>query len=482
LTSNLRLLDASDQAALVHTGEVSPLELVDSAIERINALNPPLNAVIYERFEEAREEAVKVPSSLPFAGVPLLIKDLGCPAARDPYHQGSLALKKAGIVADHDCAIVRRFRAAGFIIVGRTNVPEFGVVSDTQNKAYGVTANPWNPAFTPGGSSGGSAAAVASGMVPVAHGNDGGGSIRIPASHCGLVGLKPTRGRVSHAPDSGDPMFGHVTSGVLTRSVRDTGRILDLLAGPEPGDPSVAPPPAGTFSEAVSRTSGRLRIGYVSQPPGSRWTTHPDCVSAVATAATVLEGLGHTVEEAHPAAMFEEQYWAKWFDALSPTVTSVIEWAREMDPNHDTEFDPITLHWAERGKSMSAPDLADTLDWLDRFRRRVASWWSEGFDLLLCPVFITPPPVLGSFWAYPEGIQDSVDILRFTPQFNSTGQPSISLPTLWTGQNLPVGVQLVAAFGKEELLLSVAAEFEVARPWYARYPVAKSGDPLETAS
>ena len=470
LDEDLLTLDAAGQAELVHSGQASPVELVDSAIDRITRLNPAINAVVAERFEQARIEAGSVDRQSDFAGVPLLLKDLGCLEEGQAEHQGSLTLKLYGQKADHDCSIVRRLKAAGFIVLGRTNVPEFGVVSDSRNEAYGATLNPWNRRHTSGGSSGGSAAAVAAGMVAVAHGNDGGGSIRIPASHSGLVGLKPSRGRVSHAPDAGDPMFGHVSSGVLTRSVRDTARLLDVLAGPEPGDPTVAPPTAGTYAEAALRKPPSLRIGYVTQAPESSWQTAPVVELAVNEAAQVLAGLGHHVEEAHPAPMFDGRFWTKWFEALSPTVTAVVEAARQMDPTHKPKFDPITLRWAAQGQSMSAQDLVEALDWLDGFRRRVASWWQTDHDLLLCPVFVSPPPESGHFWSYAEGIQDSIDILRFTPQFNTTGQPAIAVPWTWTASNLPVGIQLVAAYGREDLLLSLAGQIESARPWQDRYP------------
>jgi amidase len=477
LTTDFSALDATDQASLVRTGQASALELVDGAIGRIDALNPALNAVIWERFELARGEARAATQTGPFAGVPLLLKDLGCPAKGEPDHQGSIALKELGYVADHDCSIVRRFKAAGFIVLGRTNSPEFGLVSDTSNKAYGTTRNPWNLGHTPGGSSGGSSAAVASGMVSVAHGNDGGGSLRIPAAHAGLIGMKPSRGRVSHAPNFGDPMLGHVTSGVLTKTVRDTAAVFDVLAGPEVGDPCVAPALPGTFSDALSTTGGPLRIGFVTGPERSRWTTDPACVQAVQTAAAWLAEFGHQVDESHPAALFDEAFWGKWFDTLSPTITSAVGWVASMADGRAMEFDAITDLWANRGRSMSARDLVESLDWMDRYRRRMASWWAAGHDLLLCPVFPTPPPAIGSFWSYPEGIADSVDILQFTPQFNSTGQPGISVPVAWTDTNLPIGVQLVAAYGREDLLVRVAAQLEAAHPWYHRYP-ALEADPM----
>jgi amidase len=473
MDTELARLDAVGQASLLRDGQASAAELVESAIDRITALNPSLNAVIFERFEAALEES-RGPLTGPFAGVPLLLKDLGCPAAGQPDHQGSIALKTRGHLADHDCAIVRRFKSAGFVILGRTNVPEFGLVSDTQNAAYGSTRNPWNLEHTAGGSSGGSGAAVASGMVPVAHGNDGGGSLRIPGSHCGLVGLKPSRGRVSHAPDSGDPMLGHVVSGVLTRTVRDTAAVLDVLAGPEPGDPCIPPAPPTRWADTVGR-GAPLRIGFVRQTGSQQWPVHPACAQAVEVATSLLAELGHDVHEDHPEALFEEVYWQRWFDALSPTITSAVKWVSSLAPGSPNEFDPITMLWAERGRELSASALVETLDWMDGYRRRMAAWWSAGHDLLVCPVYVMPPQVRGSFWESPQGITDSVDILRFTPQFNTTGQPAISVPILWTDDDLPVGVQLVAAYGRDDLLLAAAAEIEAARPWMDRYPAHARG-------
>lgn len=465
-------LDAVSQAELVRSGAASALELVDSAINRVTATNPTVNAVIWERFEAARDEAERARPGAPFTGVPLLLKDMNCPAIGFPDHRGCAALKGKRNSWDHDGAMVRRFRGAGFILLGSTNVPELGLICDSRNAAYGATRNPWNTAYCAGGSSGGSAAAVASGMVPVAHGNDGGGSIRIPAGHCGLVGMKPTRGRVSHAPDAGEPMFGHVTSGVLTRTVRDTAQILDILSGYEPGDPSApAPLPTG-FAGSLQTEPGRLRIGFVDRPAGDKWRQHPDCVLAVGTAASLLADLGHTVEESHPGALFEPEYWDRWFDTLSPTVSQVVDWIASLQDGGPVVFDAVTTMWVERGRSLSAQDLAETLEWMDGYRRRLLSWWAGGFDLLLSPVFPMPPPVSGHLWTYPDGISDSVDILQFTPQFNTSGQPAISVPMLWNADNLPIGIQLVAGYGREDLLLQVAQQIERARPWLDHYSAA----------
>jgi amidase len=466
---DLATLDAVGQAELVQAGECSALELVQSAIERIEAINPAVNAVIQPRFDQARAEAAGRLAG-PFAGVPLLLKDLGCPVKGHPDHRGSQVLKEAGYRSDHDSALARRLKAAGFVILGRTNAPEFGLISDTRNRAYGATRNPWDLTRTPGGSSGGSAAAVAAGMTPVAHGSDGGGSIRMPASHCGLVGLKPSRGRISDSPDPGDPLWGHSVSAVVTRTVRDTAALLDVMAGPEPGDPTVAPPIAGRYLDAVAWRPGPLRIGFVTGSPSVKYATHPACSAAVENAATLLERLGHRVENAWPAAMFDEQYWPTWFDALSPHVTLAVDHAAALAADREASFDVVTEMWARRGRELSATELIAALAWLDGFRRRVTSWWAGGFDVLITPVTTTPPAVSGFPWSYPGGMEDSVHSLQYTPQFNTTGQPAISVPATWTEEGLPVGVQLVARYGEEHVLLSLAAQLEELQPWADRYP------------
>jgi amidase len=427
-----------------------------------------LNAVVYECFDEARRVA-SGPLSGPFAGVPLLLKDLGCPVAGHPSHSGSIVLKRAGVTADRDSALARRFKDAGFVILGRTNVPEFGLVSDTQNRAYGVTRNPWDLERTPAGSSGGAAAAVAAGMVAVAHGSDGGGSIRMPASNCGLVGLKASRGRISEAP-GGDPMFGHIVSGVLTRTVRDTAAIVDAIAGPEPGDPVVAPAPSAPFVEAVSRRPGPLKIGFVVSSPSTKHATDPACSAGVEIAAELLEDAGHHVENAWPAALFDERYWPNWFDTLSPVVTLIVDDALLLAGDEDATFDAVTKLWDRRGREITAAELTAAIGWLDDYRRRIAAWWADGYDVLVTPVSTQPAALLGRFWSYPGGIEDSVDILQYAPQFNSTGQPAISVPIDWTDAGLPVGVQLVGRYGAEEMLLSLAAEIEERRPWAHRCP------------
>src|SRR5437588_3647654 len=315
-------IDATEQARLVRDGEASPAELVEDAIARIEALNPQLNAVIHPLFEQARDATADLREG-PFRGVPFLVKDFSCYMKGVPVHEGMRALRDAGYVADHDMWLTQRLRDAGFVILGRTNCPELGILPTTEPVAYGATHNPWDLERSTGGSSGGSAAGWAAGMVAAAHANDGGGSIRIPASHCGLVGLKPSRARVSLAPDFGDLFAGLVIELAVTRSVRDTAAILDAVHGPAPGDPYAAPPPARTYIEEVGASPGRLRIGVMTTPPGGQFETDPECVQAAMNAAAGLEELGHHIEQAYPAEM----------DAPELVANFIVRWTAAQDYN-----------------------------------------------------------------------------------------------------------------------------------------------------
>src|SRR5436309_6939234 len=299
--------DATGLAALVRAGEVTPAELVEAAIARIEAVDPQLNAVIHPRFERAREEAARLragrAAGAPFAGVPFLVKDVTCHQAGEPFHEGMRFLRDRQWRAAGDTHLATRFRAAGLITVGRTNTPELGIVPTTEPVAYGATRNPWDRARSPGGSSGGSAAAVAAGLVPVAHGNDGTGSLRIPASACGLVGLKPSRGRTSLGPARSPGLLGNIVEHVLTRTVRDTAAILDAVSGSLPGDLFVAPPPHRPYHEEVGVDPGRLRVGLLVHVPFLELPVAPECVAAVHDTGHLLASLGHDVEESFPAAL-----------------------------------------------------------------------------------------------------------------------------------------------------------------------------------
>ena len=470
-------LDATAQADLVRRGAVTPRELVEAAIARIEALNPQLNAVIHPRFERARRLAASpdLPAG-PFRGVPFLVKDLLCYEAGEPFHMGARPLRDAGFVAPGDTYLVEKFRAAGFVILGRTNTPELGTLPTTESDAYGPARNPWNPERSTGGSSGGSAAAVAARMVAAAHGNDGGGSIRIPASACGLVGLKPSRGRTSFGPDLGDVMGGMVAEGVVTRSVRDTAAILDAIAGYMPGDPYTAPPPARAYLQEVGAHPEALRIGVLGRAPCEAFALHPEAVTAVEEAGRLLESLGHSVEAGHPRALDEteagQHFSVMYANALCGMVNLVgMLVGREIRPE---DVDPLNWALAELGRACSASQYLATIEFLQGYTRRMAGWWAGGFDLLLTPTLPEPPPPLGTFTPARDnpviaGMRAS-QYASFTSPFNLTGQPAVSLPLHWTADGLPVGVQLVAAYGREDLLVRVASQLEVAKPWGVRRP------------
>jgi len=464
-------MDATAQAHLVRDGEASPAELIDAAIERIERLNPELNAVIHERFERAREEARGELPDGPFRGVPMLLKDLHAYQEGEPIHEGTAFLKALDYRATHDTEVVRRYRAAGFVFVGRTNTPEFGILPTTEPAVYGPTRNPWDKERSPGGSSGGAASAVASGMVTAAHASDGGGSIRIPAAHCGLVGLKPSRARVSSAPDFGDVMGGLTTELAVTRSVRDAAAFLDAIHGPAPGDPYAVPPPARPFLDEVGADAGHLRIGVLTRPPGGQFEAHPACVAAAQDAAKLLAELGHHVDEDAPDGLddpdYIPQFLVRW---TSGVLWNLKYWAaeigREIEPG---DVEPLTWALAELGRSHTGADFLRAVEHAQLLSRRGAQWWEDGHDLLLTPTTAEPAPLIGEHDAPADNplmpIVRATPFAVFTAGFNTTGQPAISLPLGQTEDGLPVGVQLVAAFGREDLLLRVAAQIEEARPW-----------------
>ncbi len=477
VTNELLWLDATAQADLVRRREVSARELVDGAIARIERLNPALNAVIHPRFEKARTEADgPVPAGL-FEGVPLVLKDLGLYSAGDPYHGGTRLLKDLGYLGPHDSYLTRKFRAAGFIAVGRTNVPELGTTITTESLAWGPARNPWDVDRSTGGSSGGSAAAVAAGMAAVGHANDGGGSIRIPAAHCGLVGLKPSRARVSDGPESGDSWMGSTIQGAVTRSVRDAAGVLDAIAGYMPGDPYTAPPPARPFAAEVGADPGSLRIGLLDHPPHAGVVADPDCAEAVLAAGKLLESLGHRVEVAHPVAL-EEEETARRFGLVvaASTAADLDYWEAEAGrPLTEDDIEPENLRFAAIGRRMLASDYLASEAWLQRWCRRVVEWWhpvdgSPGFDVLVTPVLNGPPPPLGYLSDPETATHRMLDMLQYTSQFNVTGQPAVSVPLHWTAGGLPIGVQFVGGFAREDVLLRLAAQLEAAQPWADRHP------------
>ena len=477
MSKNFAFLDGVAQAELIRSGEVTPLELVEAAIEQIEKFNPQLNAVITPLFEKARAQAARgdIPNG-PFRGVPFLLKDLVCASAGDPIHNGMRFLRDAHYVAPQDTYLATKFREAGFILLGKTNTPELGLNGTTEPEAYGPTRNPWNPNHSTGGSSGGSAAAVAAGMVPIAHANDGGGSIRIPASECGLVGLKPSRGRVSLGPDSGEALHGLAIEGVVSRSVRDTAIVLDAIEGFIPGDPYAAPPKNRSFANEVGADPGKLRIGIMKRSPAGGVPLHADCIAAVDSAARLLESLGHVIEESHPAALDEHEYITHFNTVFACHTVETLNHTGQQVGKTITQNDVELWTWtvAEKGRTFSVAQYLAAVNWLQVWTRRVARWWTDGFDLLLTPTMAEPPPPLGTLVAPPDnparGWERLLEMIQFTPAYNITGQPGISLPLHWNGAGLPIGLQLVAAFGREDLLIRMAAQLEQAQPWKDRYP------------
>src|SRR3954463_14087059 len=475
-------LDATAQADLVRSGDASPKELVEAAIARIEALNPQLDAVIRPRFDAARAEAAGDLPDGPFRGVPFLLKDLGAHVAGEPTAHGLRALHE--VKRPVTSYLAERFRAAGFITLGRTNVPELGTTVTTEPRGFPPARNPWNPEHSTGGSSGGPAApgggrpgaraaAGAAGMVAAAHANDGGGSIRIPASECGLVGLKPTRARVSQGPEIGGAWGGGAIDGAVTRTVRDAAAILDAISAPMTGEPYYAPPLPGPLRDEVARDPGSLRVGFVEGPGGAEgYLDHPECRAAVAGAAKLLESLGHKVEHAGPGAMYEEEF-GHYFSVViaADTEKELREFEQLLGrPLTDDELEPRNLVYRQWGASISAVDYLDARAWLGSWVRRMAEWWTS-YDVLVTPTVGAPPPRLGWFTEVPEDEgQRIVSFIPYTAQFNMTGQPAVSLPLHWSADGLPVGVQFVGAYGREDLLVRLAAQLEQAAPWADRRP------------
>lgn len=478
LADDTRWLDATDHAALVSSGQVSPRELLDAAIERIERIDPHLNAVVIRWFDHAREAADGDLPDGPFRGVPFLLKDLWASFAGQPLSNGNKALAAAMPLSPADTTLVSRFRAAGLNIAGRTSSPEFGALPTTEPEAWGPTRNPWSTDHSPGGSSGGAAAAVAAGMVPFAHASDGGGSIRIPAACCGLVGLKTSQGRISMGPVRDESNLG--VEFCVSRSVRDSAALLDAVHGPGVGDTVIAPAPARPYVAEVGADPGSLRIGLLDHHPFGH-PVHDDCAAAARDVAALLESLGHRVEADYPSAMADPEFSSRFAALWSTNMGMAIERIAEQ-LGREVTLDDVELHdWAQASfaKKFSALDYAKAVSANIAFRRAVQQWWAGedgkgAFDLLLTPTLAEPPLPIGQFSNDPD--QPMAPLARagryvaFTPQFNSSGQPAINLPLVWNAAGLPIGVQLVAAYGREDLLFRVAAQLEQARPWSGRRP------------
>ena len=468
--SELLFKPASELATLIHTGQLSSAELVGAALDRIEALQPTINAFTHIDAEGAlaAAEAVNADDPRPFAGVPIAIKDTA-PVAGMPYTMASDLF--GDFVPGHDAFVVRRIREAGFVIVGKTNMPELGILPVSEPRRFGPVRNPWDTDRTPGGSSGGAGAAVAAGMLPLAHGADGGGSIRIPASCCGLVGLKPTRGRISRGPDLGDDFL--VQDGVLTRTVADTASVLDVISGYEVGDATWAPPPSEPFTAAVEREPGRLRIGFTTTAPIEA-PLDPLCEQAVHNAAQLLTELGHDVEEV--AAPWSEDDLLQVFTMVFGTPIAMgiffggMVTGREPAPEL---LEPLSWTFWEGIRERNALDYLLARTQLTGISRGIIALW-EAYDVVLTPGLAERPVPIGEIDSCSDDPwEDFRRSGRFTPYtaiFNVTGQPAISVPLFHGDDGLPTSIQLAGRPADEATLLSLAAQLEVARPWADRRP------------
>jgi amidase len=470
---------ALELSELLRSGQIHARELVDAALSRLEEREPRINAFLFVDGERALAEAEKISPNdpRPFAGVPIAIKD-GTPQEGLPIRNGSALFE--GHIADHDAATIRRLREAGFVSIGRTTMPEFGILPTTEPRLTGPTRNPWDLFRTPGGSSGGSTAAVAAGVVPLAHGSDGGGSLRIPAACCGLVGLKASRGRISFAPDRGDDPL--VTEGVLTRTVADTAALLDVLAGYEPGDTTWAPPPARSFGETAGMPPSGLRVGLMLEPPVSA-DLDPICARAAEDAADLLEELGHHVEAFELGPLAEDE-WEAFDDVWAVLAAEGVAAGEGLlgRPPMPEDVEPLTWALYEKGRALDALSYRRSLAALQRVAREVVRA-ALAYDALLTPALAQRPVPIGTItgmeWTDPLNALSRSD--RFTPYtalWNMTGQPAISLPLVHGDDGLPLGVQLVGRPAGEAPLLTLAAQLEEARPWRHRLsPLARADDP-----
>lgn len=473
IADDTRWMDATAQAELVASGEVSARELAEAAVERIEQLDGPINAVVVRWFEHAIDIADGSLPDGPFRGVPFLLKDLYAHFEGQVLTNANVALKSAQPVSTEDTTLVSRFKDAGLVTLGRTNSPELGSVPVTEPVAYGPTRNPWDTSRTPGGSSGGAGAAVAAGMVPIAHASDGGGSIRIPASCCGLIGLKTSQGRITLGPQRTES--GLSVELCVSRSVRDTATLLDAVCGPGVGDTVVAPSPLRPYVDEVGANPGRLRIGLLDVHPRGG-ALHDDCIEAVRSAASLLESLGHDVEIGFPSTLADGSFTQRFMSIWATMMVLGLETYGTAIGRTLTEDEVEPVNWAqaEFAKQLSAVDYATSLAAVAEYRRATQQWWADGWDLLLTPTLAEPPVPIGALDSLPgdpmAGMRRAAEFVPFTPPFNTSGQPAINVPLHWNAAGLPIGVQLVAAYGREDVLIQVASQLETAAPWAARTP------------
>jgi amidase len=462
-------LDATAQADLVRQGGCSERELLDATIAAIERVNPQLNAVIIPLYEQARAQLRDgALGDGPFRGVPLVLKDLGAELAGTPQYGGTRVLRDRAWVSRRDSELTARFRRAGFVFVGKTNTPELGLSPTTEPDTFGPTRNPWNVDRIVGGSSGGSAAAVASRMVALAHAGDGGGSIRNPAGACGVVGLKPSRGRVTLGPDRGESWSGCVTEHVITRSVRDTAAVLDCTAGYLAGDPVTAPRNERPFADEVGRDPGRLRIGMFWGNPSTPGS--PAAREAVESCGRLLASLGHEVHTGYPAVLDGNELGGLLYVSVAASVAHELALiaAQTGSPVGPDGVEASTWAFAERGRAMSATEYLANIDEMHRYARRLCGWWDEGNDLLVTPTMAEPAPPIGELKG--ADVERIVRLVPYTAPYNVSGQPAIALPLHWTDDGLPVGIQLISAYGREDVLIRTAAQIEQAMPWSSRRP------------
>jgi amidase len=471
--SRVEMEDGLDQAVRVRRGEVSPAELLEAAIERAEALNPRLNVITRPMYAEARAAAGgTLPDGL-YTGVPFLLKDIGATFMGVPTSAGSRLFNTTPATGDSEVTL--RLKRAGLVIFGKTNTPEFGSLPTTEPLLTGAAHNPWSLEHSTGGSSGGSAAAVAARIVPAAHGTDGAGSIRIPASCCGVVGMKPTRARITGAPDVGESIGGISSQGVISLSVRDSAALLDCLRGSSPGDPYYAEPPSLPYLEAVAQPLRRLKIAMTKRSLiGTR--LHPDCIAATADTANLCEDLGHIVVEDEPpldGETFYKHYRRFWPLTAARTIHRVDR--QRGHPGAVDEVEPFSRYLYEQAKEVSALDFIVDQQWFQATTRAFGRWFVDrGYDVWLTPTLGAPPPPLGFFDAERLGgavvLDRFIEFLPFTPFANMTGQPAISLPLYWNKHGLPIGTQFFGRYGDETTLFQLSAQLEQARPWNTRRP------------
>lgn len=488
--------DGLGLAELIRSGEVTAADVIEAAIERIEERNPAINAVIWKLYDRARASVSRKPLEGPFAGVPFLLKDLGLAYRGAPLTNGSRSL--VDYVPNFNGTLADRYEAAGLVVLGKTNVPEFGLSPVTEPELHGQTNNPWDLDLSCGGSSGGAAAAVAAGMVPMAHASDGGGSIRIPASLTGLFGLKPTRGRTPAGPVMGESWFGLSSAHAVTRTVRDSAALLDATHGPEPGDPYAAPTPTRRFLEEVATPPGKLSIALATEPIlGTQ--TDDSCRWAVHEAGRLLESLGHHIS--YVEVPVEREAWTEAFLTLGAGEAAVLldmtaELAGKESPD-PADYELVTWVLGAVGRKLSAGDMAKAMIEI-RSAGRAMARFHEQFDILVTPTLGRPAiahgelapnlaerALLTSLRRAPVGpalmsvyhrLADKVtEPIPNTPLFNMTGQPAMSVPLYWTDGGLPVGVQFVASFGEDGLLFRVASQLEQAQPWFDRRPPMAQG-------